>query len=230
MTAMLSVYISYRYSSSAEIADRVHRLLRERGVDVFFDRDLPLGTDYTVALPRELRKRDVLVVLLANDTHLSVNGVLPEIQQALDGGKRIIPVILPGFDFARDSHGTLIAQLEKIYGVRYNPRNPEGAADAIVQALTVTVEQQDGKTTVTVKAQAAPPVSPPPALAPAEKGGMSETARIAIITAIIAGVFALLAAIAPPLIERFFPPAPTVIVSGTPTAVGTAESTPSAAP
>jgi ActR/RegA family two-component response regulator len=101
------LFISYRRQSSWGIALLVKTLLEQRGLDVFIDLHSMGSGKFDDRLIREVQTCDCFIVILAPDT-LESDWVRRECQIALEAQRRIIPVMIDGFEFR---HAELPADL-----------------------------------------------------------------------------------------------------------------------
>jgi hypothetical protein len=89
---MDQIFISYRREMPDEqVADRLCTYLRKRGLDVFIDKDIPLGLDWAEAIEHRLQASNILIALISEQSIRS-DMVRSEIQTAYELHQTIIPV------------------------------------------------------------------------------------------------------------------------------------------
>ncbi len=98
-----TVFISYRRIPSRYIALSIFRELRQRGYDVFWDVESIGAGQFEPIILSEIGCRAHFIVLL---THQTLERCLEtgdwlkrEIEYAMSLGRKIIPVMVDGFDF-----------------------------------------------------------------------------------------------------------------------------------
>lgn len=91
------VFISYPREESSWVQGFADSL-RERGVDVWFDRyEIQAGDDFRKSLEAGMRHSDGVVFLLTTPAARNPS-LLFEIGAAMGMGKRVIPIVTPGMD------------------------------------------------------------------------------------------------------------------------------------
>ena len=119
-----SVFISYRRQIRWQAARLVYRALKERGYDVFMDVESLDSGEFGTIIMRQIAARGHFVVILVPgslDRCDEPNDWLRrEIEQAIDLGRNIVPVLFDGFDFT-DAAPHLTGKLAKLSG--YNAVN-----------------------------------------------------------------------------------------------------------
>src|SRR4051794_16022229 len=103
----LNVFISYRRSDGAEAARLIARELRSRNLTVFVDStDLEAG-QFDESLLRRIEVARCFVVVLTQQSFgrpdTPTDWHYREIRHAFSTGRRVIPVMMPGFLFPPDS-------------------------------------------------------------------------------------------------------------------------------
>ncbi|NAS13674.1 toll/interleukin-1 receptor domain-containing protein [Poritiphilus flavus] len=84
------LFISYSRANIDFVTDLVNRL-KEQGVSVWFDRDIPSGSHWDNTIEKEIKAADTLVIVLSKTSVASQN-VLDEASYAIRLNKRIIPI------------------------------------------------------------------------------------------------------------------------------------------
>jgi DNA-binding NarL/FixJ family response regulator len=116
------VFISYRRQPSWGFALLVQSLLEQRGLDVFIDlHSMGYGL-FDERLIREVQACDCFVVVLAPDT-LESDWVRRECEIALENNRRIIPLMVDGFDFKTAALPAELRELERYNGLSIRPDN-----------------------------------------------------------------------------------------------------------
>lgn len=145
-----SIYLSYPYRTTAPLmpfdsGEELGKAVRDRlvaaGLDVFYDKDVPLGENWELRARRELAVRPYVVVILAPDTLKTAQGVRAEITSALAQRKKIIPLMLQGFSKAYDVPN----EFEELAGYRgkgLDVSDLDAAISGIAGLLTTPIEQQ----------------------------------------------------------------------------------------
>ncbi|MFZ4816515.1 MAG: TIR domain-containing protein [Phototrophicaceae bacterium] len=93
----VTAFISYRRKVSWEIANFINDKLEGYGADIFLDVDDIHEGRFADIITRNIDAREYFIVLLAPGT-LESEWVVKEIRYAIDNKKKIIPVLLNGFD------------------------------------------------------------------------------------------------------------------------------------
>jgi hypothetical protein len=93
----VTAFISYRRKVSWEIANFINDKLEGYGADIFLDLDDIHEGRFADIITRNIDAREYFIVLLAPGT-LESEWVVKEIRYAIDTQKKIIPVLLNGFD------------------------------------------------------------------------------------------------------------------------------------
>jgi len=92
-----TVFMSYRRTSSWGIACTIHQQLTEKGADVFIDiNDINEGR-FDEIIAKSIKERDFFILVMAPDT-LESEWVMREVQHAIACNKKIIPVLVNGFN------------------------------------------------------------------------------------------------------------------------------------
>ncbi len=137
---MADIFISYASEDRARVRPLAEALMA-RGFDIWWDRSLAAGQDYTAIIERELRSAKAVIVVWT-ESSASSTFVRDEAGRARDDG-RLVPVVLDkvdiplGFgafqaeDFTRWNGGTNAPQvllLEEVLNAKLQGRNIDGTA------------------------------------------------------------------------------------------------------
>ncbi len=126
MNEKYDVFISHSTASVNFVRDLVHEL-DQRGIRVFYDQLVPLGTSLEPAI-RDALKESRSVVLVLDQSSASSNWTAFELGAALGMGKRVVPVLSPEV-MPQDIPAP-------IRGVRTIPKGtPQEAATEVIRAL-----------------------------------------------------------------------------------------------
>jgi serine/threonine-protein kinase len=157
---MASVFISYRRKPSAMLANLIARELRERHrIEVYLDTErMDTAGDFPTRLTDAIRKSDVFICLVADDTFES-DWVLREIETAHALHKPLVPVFQESYDAlaARDTpsphirallehDGVLIFDIKNVYidqSIEFLARVIENTATSLRESPTATMEPVD---------------------------------------------------------------------------------------
>jgi serine/threonine-protein kinase len=157
---MASVFISYRRKPSAMLANLVARELRERHhIEVYLDTErMDAAGDFPTRLTDAIRKSDVFVCLVAEDT-LESEWVQREIETAHRQNKPMIPVFQESYNalqprdtpspFIRallEHDGVMIFDIKNVYidqSIEFLARVIENTAASLRESPTATMEPVD---------------------------------------------------------------------------------------
>jgi len=136
MASKPKVFISYRRKDGSDLARYIHDHLDKMGIDVFFDvEDLVTGMRFAAVLEKEIINREFFLILVTREALGSI-WVQREIKVALDHRKRIIPLVIKGFDFYGYVHDPAnklddIKELTDYHALEYDFRHPRITLDAL---------------------------------------------------------------------------------------------------
>jgi hypothetical protein len=157
-----SIYLSYPYRTAADLTpynsgEELGRAVRDRliaaGLDVFYDKDVPLGENWELRARRELADRTYFIVVLLPDTLRKAPGVRAELSSAIDQRKKIVPLMLRGFSIFHDVPDEF-GELPSYKGIFSDVNRLDDAVREIAGLLTPSVQDLAGSS------QPDKPVSP----------------------------------------------------------------------
>ncbi len=132
---MSQVFISYRHvPPDEEVADRLCAYLRDRGLQLFVDKQILVGLDWVAEIDRQLRASDSFVVLLSADSVRSdmVRQEVHTAHQLREAGKLAIYPVRVGFE--GDLPYDLAAYLNRIQYAVWRPGEAETELFALLHA------------------------------------------------------------------------------------------------
>ena len=137
----LIVFLSYRrnQSSALVIAVEARLKLADRDMQVFVDKDIPVGNAWEDELREKIRRADYFIGLIGAQTLDSPN-VMDEIEWALDANCRIVTILHPAFRFEHITNPdarqqNIIAELNKRQLIMINSESAEHYDSAIRKLL-----------------------------------------------------------------------------------------------
>ncbi len=136
------IFLSYSHKDS-EFADRLVRVLRELGADVWIDADILPGAEWSAVIQQEMAERG-LMILIVSPRSMASRHVTTEWQYFYDHNKPILPVML-------EPVGDLPYQLHRVqYANFYQRPYIEGLLElhAALRKLGVDVQPPPRETTV----------------------------------------------------------------------------------
>jgi len=138
---MHTAFISYS-SKDQQKAIGIYKLLERNGIPCWIAPDcIPIGSNYTNAIPAAIGSCPIFLVLLTENAQKS-RFVLKELEFAVSSGKLIIPVLLEDFP--------LNDEFRFLVGVEHHLAAFQMSEEAIVQALVPRIRNTDGKTSTPV--------------------------------------------------------------------------------
>ncbi len=133
------IFISYRRDGGDTTAKLICETLKNRGFSVFYDFDTLKGGFFDERILDAIEAcNDVVLVLPPHALDRCVNEddwVRKEISHALSHGKRIIPVMMRGFEFPKNLPKD-IAEITRYNGVLFYMEYFDAAIDKIVEKLS----------------------------------------------------------------------------------------------
>ncbi|SUS08277.1 membrane hypothetical protein [uncultured Defluviicoccus sp.] len=105
---MADIFVSYR-SVDRPLANRVADALREKGVTVWFDRELQTGTTYREEIAREIAAASIVLLIWTADAARSP-WVLDEAETARRRGA-LLTVVVGGAVMPRNLRGTVVSSI-----------------------------------------------------------------------------------------------------------------------
>ena len=167
------IFISYRRDGGDTTAKLICETLKNKGFSVFYDFDTLKGGFFDERILTAIEEcNDVVLVLPPHALDRCVNEddwVRREISHALEHGKRIIPVMLKGFEFPKNMPSD-IAEIARYNGVLFMMEYFDAAIGKIIEKLSpATKASKSGGTAASsqsAQASAAAPKSTPSAQAP----------------------------------------------------------------
>ncbi len=133
------IFISYRREGGDVAAKLICEALKNRGYTVFFDYDALKGGHFDVRLVKAIKAcTDMVLVLPLNALDRCDNPadwVRQELVVALESGKNIVPVMMPGFEFPV-SLPEDIEEIRRFNGVRFLMEYFDAVIDKIAERLT----------------------------------------------------------------------------------------------
>lgn len=126
-----SVFVSYRRRQSSALALLVEArlLLADRDIQVFVDKDIPIGDDWEELLKQKVQGCRYFICLIGEHT-LSAN-VMDEIEWAFDADCKVITMLHPGYQFDAVNIDDPRAQalITKLSAIQSIPIKSESAED-----------------------------------------------------------------------------------------------------
>ncbi len=122
------VFISYRLEGGGDVARSLKMGLEQRGLRVFLDIDELRSGRFDGSLPRAIESTPALLVILspgALDRCRDADDRLRrEVEHAIGTGRKLIPVIMPGFRFPPDDAlPEPIREFSKFHGIRFSSQS-----------------------------------------------------------------------------------------------------------
>ncbi len=145
-----SCFIAYRTVPSAWMARAVFQILRERGIDAFFDVESINQGDFRALIRAEIRRRPYFLPIFAPtvlERCKEPNDVLlEELSTAVQAERRVVPLVVPDFD-----RGEIAACLPPALAARYSNFNTvtlsheyfDASMDKLCQRFLVPVEEAE---------------------------------------------------------------------------------------
>lgn len=167
---MATVFFSYSHADE-DLRDMLEKhltmLKRQRIIETFHDRCIPLGDELDQTISTELERADVVLLLVSPDFLASTYCYDLEMARALErhnrGEARVIPVILRHCDWRSAPFGKLMATPRDAKPVKSFPDLDEAflqVAQAIRQAITGSGGQTSASTAVAWPSSAPPSGQP----------------------------------------------------------------------
>ena len=143
---MAHVFISYRRSVSALLAQLIRNTLHSKGISAFVDTsDAETAGYFEETLKREIESAAVFVCLLA-DTTLESDWVSYEVKYAYELGKTLVPVFQESFSIKdQQSYAEYLTALLRSQGVKVLDISGEfvsAAIDKLIAILKQPVESR----------------------------------------------------------------------------------------
>jgi hypothetical protein len=140
-------FIGYRDKTGLNEAIAIHLLLTNRGLDVYIDkRDLPVVPYKEELLLRIAEARNFIIVLSPNslDRCADAEDMLRlEIEQALQTGRKVIPVMMSGFEFPKfDPPISSLSKLSKLSCVTWDTSAIDRISKNLEVPWTRTIKQR----------------------------------------------------------------------------------------
>ncbi|MBX3066204.1 MAG: toll/interleukin-1 receptor domain-containing protein [Anaerolineae bacterium] len=130
----VKVFISYRRAYYWAIADVIREHLVRVGADVFLDRDSIYEGRFEQIIRKAIEEREFFLLLLGPKTFES-EWVRKEVQIALTANKRIIPVLVDGFNIASDPLPAGMETLRELNAINMSPEYRDEAIARIAKFI-----------------------------------------------------------------------------------------------
>jgi len=132
------VFISYRRDTGSDLAGRISDSLVSKGIKTFFDMSSMKSGEYDSQIFNSIDESDAVIVILSPkslDRCIDENDwVRQEIRRAFNNRKKVIPVIMNGFEFPKELPED-ISRLRLMEGVHSNSELYSAFIDRIIQLI-----------------------------------------------------------------------------------------------
>ena len=135
-------FVSYSHSNSEKVHDLIEKM-QNRGVNIWFDGDIPGGAEWDQEIGKRLLDSHKVILFLSQTAILSRN-VRNEIRMAQNHGIPIIPVYLEDVSLSPGAE----LQLSGYHSYRYYKTDEEAFLDSILDDLSATMLQTGKATSV----------------------------------------------------------------------------------
>jgi hypothetical protein len=131
------VFISYRRRNTWGQARAIANSLKEHGMDVFLDIDSIGSGEFPAYIIKAIVEREYFILLLTLDT-LESEWVQKEVDYALTAGRKVIPVLLDGFEMNEQTIPARFSKLFTLNAIKFNPETYTGDIVRLVELFLAT--------------------------------------------------------------------------------------------